>query len=538
MDREKDMDRANFSSFDFERIRKRGTVYVDKTMYIKRLLDLDSNVVVCTAPRRMGKSLFAFTLESLFLGKRELFKGLYIDGTGYDYEFHPVIHIDFAILGTFTSAGIDSFLSRELRRTARLCGLDMELAEPKDMLADLVDELWLKYDSAPVILIDEYDRPLNSCDETERLPEIQQALRRFYSVFKGLSPRLHLVYITGILKFSGLGIFSGLNNLVDISMDDRFAGMFGYTEEEVREYFHEGIEEYAQKEGMSEEGVYEALREMYDGYLLSPRGVRVYNPVSIGMFMYYLELENYWIRTGNMTIVINYARRHRITLDKLGSMTITKLDLELFSIFDFLSGEEMAVSRLLALLLMTGYLTIDSVDKDTIRLRIPNHEVMETLFASWGDAYLPERFADYYTISYSLQIRRALSEGNIEEAVDNINHVLSIVSYDHLRCDELMYGGLIMAILGASLDEVPRSEEHTARGRMDMFARAGRNIYIIETKLDGSADAALRQIEEMGYADKYRAKARRKGLSIHLLGLSLDSKEHRITEWKEKEEYS
>ena len=288
---------------------------------------------------------------------------------------------------------------------------------------------------------------------------------------------------------------------------------------------------------MSEEGVYEALREMYDGYLLSPRGVRVYNPVSIGMFMYYLELENYWIRTGNMTIVINYARRHRITLDKLGSMTITKLDLELFSIFDFLSGEEMAVSRLLALLLMTGYLTIDSVDKDTIRLRIPNHEVMETLFASWGDAYLPERFADYYTISYSLQIRRALSEGNIEEAVDNINHVLSIVSYDHLRCDELMYGGLIMAILGASLDEVPRSEEHTSRGRMDMFARAGRNIYIIETKLDGGADAALRQIEEMGYADKYRDKARRKGLSIHLLGLSLDSKEHRIGKWKEKEVY-
>ena len=537
MDREnKDMDRANFSSFDFERIRKRGTVYVDKTMYIRRLLELDSNVIVSTAPRRMGKSLFTFTLESLFLGKRELFKGLYIDSTGYDYEFHPVIHIDFAILGTFTAEGIDAFISRELRRTARLSGIEMELVEPRAMIVDLVDELSFKYGSAPVILIDEYDRPLNSCDETERLAEIQQALRRFYSTFKGLSARLHLVYITGILKFSGLGIFCGLNNLVDISMDDRFSGMFGYTEDELRGNFGEGIAEYAEKEGLSEEGAYEALREMYDGYLLSPNGVRVYNPVSIGMFMYYLELENYWIRTGNMTIVINYARRHRITLDKLSPMTITRQDLELFSIFDFLSGEEMPVSRLLALLLMTGYLTIDSADKDAIRLRIPNHEVMETLFASWGDTYLPERFADSYTMSYSLQIRRALSEGDVEGAVESINHVLSVVSYDHLCCDELLYGGLIITMLGASLDEVPRSEEHTSRGRMDLFARAGRNIYIIETKLDGSADAALRQIEERGYADKYRDKARRKGLSVHLLGLSLDSKEHRITGWIEKVE--
>ena len=536
MAREKDMDRANFSSFDFERIRKRGTVYVDKTMYIKRLLDLDSNVVVCTAPRRMGKSLFAFTLESLFLGKRELFKGLYIDGTGYDYEFHPVIHIDFAILGTFTSAGIDSFLSRELRRTARLCGLDMELAEPKDMIADLVDELWLKYDSAPVILIDEYDRPLNSCDETERLPEIQQALRRFYSVFKGLSPRLHLVYITGILKFSGLGIFSGLNNLVDISMDDRFAGMFGYSEEEVREYFHEGIEEYAEKEGMSEEGVYEALREMYDGYLLSPRGVRVYNPVSIGMFMYYLELENYWIRTGLSTIVVNYARKHQLSLDAIGDMSINLDSLATFSIIDFLSGGTLSDDKLLALLLMTGYLTFtgERNEEGRLCLRVPNKEVLRTLAYEWESVYVPPQVNLSDTIAY--KIAKAMKAGDTATIIECLNHGLTFVTYDGFRLDERFFDSLFLSMLGISLESIPRGEEHTTRGRIDLFARSGSHAYIFETKIDRSAESAIRQIEEKGYSDKFIHWSRSNGITMHIVGLDISKDKRQIVEWKEKVE--
>ncbi len=535
MDREnKDMDRAEFSSFVFERIRKSGKVYVDKTMYIRRLLELDSNVIVSTAPRRMGKSLFTFTLESLFLGRRELFKGLYIDSTGYDYEFHPVIHIDFAILGTFTAEGIDAFISRELRRTARLSGIEMELAEPRTMIVDLVDELSFKYGSAPVILIDEYDRPLNSCDETERLAEIQQALRRFYSTFKGLSARLHLVYITGILKFSGLGIFSGLNNLMDISMDDRFSGMFGYTDDEVREYFHEGVEEYAEKEGLSEEGVYEALREMYDGYLLSPNGVRVYNPVSIGMFMYYLELENYWIRSGLSTIVVNYARKHHLSLDAIGDMSINLESLATFSIIDFLSGVTLSDDRLLALLLMTGYLTFTGERNDAGRLclRVPNKEVLRTLAYEWESVYVPPQVNLSDTIAY--QIAKAMKSGDTPAIIECLNHGLTFVTYDGFRLDERFFDSLFLSMLGISLESIPRGEEHTTRGRIDLFARSGSHAYIFETKLDRSAESAIRQIEKKGYADKFVHWAVSNGITMHIVGLDISKDKRQIVEWKEK----
>ena len=343
------MDNANFTLYEFELIRKNGMVYIDKTDYIYHIARKEGMVIVNTAPRRLGKSLTVSTLKSLFSGNRELFKGLWIDSSDFPFEKHPVIRIDFGALSSFTAEGTEEHLALWIGFAAELEGISLERRNPGTMLNDLVTKLISLHRACPVILIDEYDRPLNECDDPEERIRIQRLLREFYSTFKGLAPYVYLTYITGVLHFSGLGIFSGLNNLIDISMDDNYSGLFGYTEKEIRENFSEGIREYAEKKGISGDEVMEGLRDWYDGYLLTPHGTRVYNPVSIGAFMYYLEFRNYWLRTGSSRLIVSYAKKYRINLCDLGDMSIELDDTSVFDILEFLDGGKLPAERLLSL---------------------------------------------------------------------------------------------------------------------------------------------------------------------------------------------
>ena len=520
------MKNVNFTNYEFRNLRKRNDIYVDKTRYIYSLLSCGDSILVNTAPRRFGKSLTISTFESLFSGQRELFRGLYIDYTNYDFSFHPVIKIDFAGLGTYTAADTELYIKDALTLCAKNNVVDLVDSSPDRMLRMLCFSLNEKYSAAPVILIDEYDRPINSCyDKNERVL-IQRCLCGFFSSFKALVPFLRFVYITGVLHFTGLGVFSGLNNILDISMDRPYSGLLGYTEDEIITYFAEGIQEYAEKEGLTCSEVIDELRSWYDGYLLAPGGARVYNPVSIGAFMYYLEFRNFWVKTGSSELEVQYARKYHIALVDLGDMILDSDSLDAFNILDFLNGERMSDDKLLKLLFMSGYLTIDYEKDGLLYLRFPNREVRRSLFLDWGLAYSPDDM-DIELYTPSRRIRNALSAADIDQAIRVVNEVLSILCYDHYKGDELTYCGFLMSIFGASLEDVPRGEEHTARGRMDIFLSAGNHIYIAEVKLDGKASSALEQIEARGYADKYRST----GKNVHLLGLNIDSTAHRISDY-------
>ena len=520
------MKNVSFTNCEFRKLRSRGDVYVDKTRYIYSLLSSSDSIIVNTAPRRFGKSLTISTLESLFSGHRELFRGLYIDNTDYDFSFHPVIKIDFSGLGTYTADTTETYIKDALALCAKNNGIALDDSTPDRMLRLLCMALIEKYSAEPVILIDEYDRPINSCyDKNERIL-IQRCLRGFYSSFKALVPYLRLVYITGVLHFSGLGVFSGLNNIFDISMDKHYSGFLGYTEEEILSSFSEGINEYSEKKGIPFEEVLDEMRNWYDGYLFAPDGISVYNPVSIGAFMYHLEFRNFWFKTGSSELVVQYARKYHISLVDLGDMVLDSDSLDAFNILDFMNGERMSKDRLIKLLFMSGYLTIDHEEDGLLYLRFPNREVRRSLFLDWGTAYSPDNM-DVELYIPSRRIRTALAAADINQAIQVVNEVLSMLCYDHFREDELTYCGFLMSIFGASLEDIPRGEEHTAKGRMDIFLSAGDHIYIVEVKLNGKASNALDQIESRGYADKYLFT----GKNVHLLGLNIDSTAHRISDY-------
>ena len=530
--REDRMDNANFTLYEFELIKKNKMVYVDKTDFIYRIVQNEGMVVVNTAPRRLGKSLTVSTLKSLFSGNRELFRGLWIDHSDFPFGKHPVIRIDFGSLSSFTAEDTEAHISFWIQYAAAEAKIELDDGKPGIMLQNLLLKLKERYSAKPVILIDEYDRPMNECENPAERLRIQKALREFYSSLKGLVPYVHLTYITGVLHFSGLGIFSGLNNLVDISMDDNFSGLLGYTEDEIRKYFALGIREYAKKMKITEDNVIEQLRDWYDGYLLTPNGVRVYNPVSIGAFMYYLEFRNYWLRTGSSKIIVNYAKKYHINLRDLGDMAIELDDTAVFSILEFLDGEKLPKEKLLSLLYMTGYLTIDHNEDETLYLRFPNREVMRTLFLDWGNAYSKQGEQIEFRAP-SAKIAKALASGDVKKAVEYINGVLALLAYDHFSADELTYCGFLMSILGASLEDISRGEEHTARGRLDIFASSGNHAYVIEVKLNRSADEAISQIEENGNTEKFLQWAGTKKRTLHEVGFSINSNTHKIEDWKE-----
>lgn len=342
-------------------------------------------------------------------------------------------------MGTYTAADTELYIKDALTLCAKNNAVDLENSLPDRMLKMLCFSLNEKYSAAPVILIDEYDRPINSCyDKNERVL-IQRCLCGFYSSFKALVPSLRFVYITGVL----LGVFNGLNNILDISMDRHYSGLLGYTEDEIITYFAEGMQEYAEKEGLTCSEVIDELRSWYDGYLLAPGGAKVYNPVSIGAFMYYLEFRNFWVKTGSSELVVQYARKYHIALVDLGDMILDSDSLDAFNILDFLNGERLSDDKLLKLLFMSGYLTIDYEKDGLLYLRFPNREVRRSLFLDWGLAYSPDDMnIELYTPSR--RIRNALSAADIDQAIRVVNKVLSILCYDHYKDDELTYCGFLM----------------------------------------------------------------------------------------------
>ena len=512
-------------------------LYVDKTMYAYELVESDKNFFFVSRPRRFGKSLFCSMLHSIFDGRKDLFKGLYIaEKTDYSFEKHPVIHLDFSNLTLISEEFVLSEIQGKILSEADSNGVSLESGTPAMMMDSLIKGAVEKTGKQVVIIIDEFDSPFTSEPDLgdDLIGYMRKLFNSLYKTIKADSAYIRFFFMTGCVRLSNLSIFSAMNNLYDISMDRRFAGAFGYTEKELEDNFGEGMDEYLEANpgiyGSKEEFI-GRIRDYYDGYRFSPRSdIKVYNPVSIGRFFDRLEciFENYWELTGVSTMAVELARKYDL-LSLVEEMP--SLDLEAFTSFDIslLAEKKLRVNDIYALLYYAGYLTIKKAGETSLRLGYPNREISASFTRALIKQYMEQGFG-----SLTDDLGEAMDGCDVDAMAAIFNRYLAMFPYHfYERKDERLFHtmmhGLFVCMKG---DAYP--EDAGKLGRADEVFIRGKHIYIFELKVDGDAGEALQQIKERHYADKYIHMAGEKGMEIILIGLSFSSSDRCIAEWKKE----
>ena len=419
-----DMKQSQTGIPEFRNLIEEDFVYVDKTGYIAKLLQMRRRYYFISRPRRFGKSLFCNTLESLFKGDKELFKGLYIYDK-YDFKPYPVLHFDFSGLPMLTLDGFISSFRNQIRIAVKQFGITVsDTDDPATAFENAINEIHEKHGEI-VIIIDEYDDPLITATLRDKpfLDDIREAFNSYYKTIKKNAGKIRFFFMTGVVKLSNLSIFSAMNNLVDLSMDKEFAGAFGYTDEELDEYFGEGIDEYIE----ANPGVYESreefrekIRSYYDGYRFSPESeTRVYNPVSIGFFFSDdCKFDNYWIRTASSALAITLARNIDLSRFMTGNdLETSSMDFVTFDI-SVITDRNADEGQILALLYYTGYLTIRKPSFSGYTLCFPNEEVAVSFSSGLIGMYLGSNTA---WRSLAENVYNACNEGNTEKLVEAID---------------------------------------------------------------------------------------------------------------------
>ena len=519
----------------FEFFRKNDVLYVDKTEFIYKLLCAwPRRFFFISRPRRFGKSLFCNTLESLFKGNKELFKGLYIYDK-YDFKPYPVLRFDFSGMPMITLDGFLSSFRNQIRNAVKQFGITVSDADdPVTAFENAINEIHEKYGEM-VIIIDEYDDPLITATLGKKafVDDIREAFNSFYKTIKKNTWKIRCFFMTGVVKLSNLSIFSAMNNLVDLSMDKKFSGAFGYTDEELDEYFGEGIDEYLE----ANPGVYESreefrekIRSYYDGYRFSPESeTRVYNPVSIGFFFNDdCKFDNYWIRTASSALAITLARN--IDLSRFmteNALETSSMDFVTFDI-SVITDRNADEGQILALLYYTGYLTISRPSFDGCALRFPNEEVEVSFVKGLIGMYFG---SNVKLNSLSANVYNACNEGNTEKLIDAIGKYFNALPYSIYggKTYESTFQGLLLGLF-ISTGMMQNGEEETTDGRMDAVAYSEKDIWIFELKVDKSAEEALEQINTKGYADKFGYLTN--GRKVHKVGLNFSSETRRLESWK------
>ncbi len=524
------------SIYTFENLRQYDCVYVDKTKYLYDLIKKPNGQFFCSRPRRFGKSLTISTLEAIFSGKRELFKGLYIDSTEYDWDTYPVIHIDFANGNVQTLDLLSRTLIDILKTTAAFYGLALQENDPSLAFRELIAKLRDKTGKGVVLLIDEYDKPIlehiDNMDEAERYRDF---VGNFYQIIKGSESMLRFAFITGVTKFAKVSIFSKLNNLDDITMNSDYGAMFGYTQEEFEANFSEYIDKSVAEKHMSRSELIAKIKHWYDGFTFTSNSASVYNPVSIGKFFNnHSKFLNYWFATGTPTFLMKLLKNNHIVLTDIANRILTSNSFNTFSVTD-LSVKEPQDERITQMLFQTGYLTIDKMlwgeEDEVFQLRFPNREVALSFESNLLTAYAPQSAAP----DNVARIRLAAMQGDTEMMMEKLKEFFSGLPYDIQVKEEKYYQSIVYTIF-SMCNMTMTTEVATNIGRIDGVLDGGQHLYIVEFKLNKSADVALEQIDEKKYAEKFIIPAKEKGQTIHKLGInfSYDEKTRNVTDWKEE----
>ncbi|MDE7414212.1 MAG: ATP-binding protein [Muribaculaceae bacterium] len=504
----------------FSKIRRGGFVYIDKTGYIKGLVNLPLYYFL-SRPRRFGKSLLLTTLQSYFEGDRDLFKGLCIDTDDTDWTPHPVFLLSLNSFNPKTKESIEDLLSNILSRYETAYDCPAETKDLPQRFENIIIKAHEKTGQPVVILVDEYDSPLLSTLERPDLNEYYRlVLKGLFSVLKSADKHIHFAFVTGVSRFSQTSLFSGANHLTDISFDDRYSGICGITEEEMRNHLHESVSRLAIKLKVSEEEAFNVLKDNYDGYHFSEESPDIYNPFSLLSALESKRIEDFWFRSGTPSYLIDVMKKDYFYLPDLDCIETQESGL---------SVKESYLNNPIALLFETGYLTIKKYDdeKRSYTLGLPNKEVAE----SFSKALMPiySGFSEIQCEDILNKMRSAIIDGEPDRFMILLQTFLEGNPYGNTEMArrESYFKNNIYIIFKA-LGFLPRVEEHTCRSRMDVMLRTRRFIYIFELKTDGSIEKAMDQIDEKGYAIPYLHSDK----SVILIAANYSTKRNNIDGWE------
>ena len=498
----------------FEKLRDDDYVYVDKTRFVYDLAHSGGSYFFLSRPRRFGKSLLLTTLKAYFEGKRHLFEGLAIMELEHDWKQHPVLHLDLNT-GDYTSVeGLWDMFRSHVIRWEKQFGVTPQDESIPARFANIINSL-----QDVVILLDEYDKPLiETLDKPELNTAFRERMRSMYSVLKTCDSHIRFAMLTGVSRFKDLGVFSGLNNLEDITLDRSVATLCGFTEDELHDNFGEYIGLFAQQEGIGEDELTTRLKRMYDGYCFAADAEGVYNPFSLLNALKQKRFSNYWYQSGTTTWLMK-------------QLDITSAGLEQFSndcvVARTLVDDARLGSNPIALLYQTGYLTIKGYDRDfdSYRLGFPNREVESSFIDSLLPYFTSKNDAEATSLIQRSTV--ALKKGDPEEFLFQMQSFLAGVPYELVRPDENWYQTVVY-LLCRLLGFYTQAEYHTTRGRVDMVLQTTDYIYIFEFKINLPAVVGARQIEERDYALPFASDPRQ----LFRVAVSFNTEKRNIDEWE------
>ncbi len=501
----------------FEKIRKGGFSYVDKTSLIYNL-SYQGGYYFLSRPRRFGKSLLVSTMEAYFSGKKELFKGLAADSLEKDWVEYPVLHIDFSGKSYDSADVLVKVFDDILLKWEDEYGSVNRSDIPGIRFGNVIEAAYKKTGRQVVILIDEYDKPI--IDNLTR-PELREAFREqlqgFYSVMKSKDAFIRFGFLTGVTKIGRMSVFSGLNNLQDISMDERYIDICGISEKELKLYFDESITELAQANRLTKDECYAKLARMYDGYHFCENSIGVYNPFSLLNTFSKMKFGSYWFETGTPSFLVKYLKEGNYNLDN-----ISKNDVSI----EELNGTNYADPKPITLMFQSGYLTIKGYDEEfrSYYLDYPNEEVKSGFLKSLSQMFTPSLNEGDFAVSHFV---RALRSGRVEDFMTRFTAFLSSNNYEVQGNLELYFQNT-MSVMFMMMGLYVKTEYNTSNGRIDIVIDTDNYVYVIELKRDQSPEAALQQIEAKGYDKPFLAS----GKQIIKLGINFSSETKTIEGWK------
>ena len=506
----------------FEEIRKLDNLYIDKTEYIYRMTHTDGKYFFLSRPRRFGKSLLVSTFLSYFEGKKELFEGLAIEKLEKEWNTYPVLHFDLSKGKHMEKELLNRYLMDIIEKQEARFDCKSNKIDVNIRLDDLINAVYQKTGKQVVVLIDEYDAPLlDVAHEKEKLDELRNTMRNFYSPLKGNESMLRFVFMTGITKFSQLSIFSELNNIKNVSMDEPYAGICGITKEELLTQMSDDIDALAEHLELSREETIQELKGHYDGYHFCWPSPDVFNPYSLLNCFADGRMDDYWFGSGTPTYLINMMRKYDFLPTDLGeAIEVGKKD------FD---APTETMTTIVPLLYQSGYVTIKGYDKPTklYLLALPNQEIRVGLYGSLLPHYLTDKSAKANTTIAKMSV--LVKKGDMDAAFCQLNNFLETVPY----CDNTHYEGhwqqtlYIMFALLTNYDILV--EQRTAKDRIDITMETADTIYVMELKFNKSAEEALAQIEAKHYADAFKMS----GKKMVKIGLNFSVKDEvNSLEWK------
>ena len=504
----------------FSEIREEDFLYVDKTEYIYRMTHTSGKYFFLARPRRFGKSLLVSTMQSYFEGKKELFKGLAVEKLEKEWTEYSVLHFDMSGGKHMEPEQLELYLGYILEDQEKKWGINEPRIGANNRLIDLINTAYEKSGKQVVVLIDEYDAPmLDVAHEKEQLDVLRNIMRNFFSPLKYSEAKMRFVFLTGITKFSQVSIFSELNNITNVSMDDEYAGICGITKEELLENMSDDIDMLADALGYSREMMIAKLKENYDGYHFSKKSPDVFNPYSLLNCFSKKKLGAFWFSSGTPTYLINMLRQFGVLPTEIAPTE---------AVSSSFNAPTENMKTITPLLYQSGYVTIKKYDPETriYTLDIPNKEIKVGLFDNLLPNYVDGVSAERGNVAIA-KMALLIGKRNMDGALHLLQDFLGTVPYCNVTNYEGHYQQMLYIIFTLLTNYLVDVEVHTPRGRVDIVLLTKTDLYVVELKLNKSAQAAMQQINLKNYRQRFALC----GLPITKVGINFDSTQGTIEDW-------